>query len=188
MLIFPTGDVFTWAVYTLNCGSNICFRHILWVAFLLLPPEACRAQANVQTSEAAAEFEQIDQLYQSGTNHLAKADYKLAIEALTKCVQQSDGTLGTNHSRSQRAVESLADAYVAVGNGDDALLLQNRLLTALEAKVGREHPNVSLRLTALASIYLRRGDFQRAAEFTERSLNIIEQAYGREHSAYGLVC
>ena len=117
-----------------------------------------------------------------GASFLEEERYAEAIEPLRRAVaiyERNDR--GVRSVSTASALNNLAIAYEGIGRIDDALRLEERARSTLEAAFGPEHPEVLDAVDELGDLYLQRGNLGLALKNTSRALHSFEAALGPQH-------
>ena len=88
---------------------------------------------------------------------------------------------GPSNTNVAKLLSDLASCYADLGEDAQALLLNQRSLSILEALLGPEHKEVAAGLSDLAFDYWELGNYEQAQLLFQRSLAINERLLGPEH-------
>jgi tetratricopeptide (TPR) repeat protein len=105
------------------------------------------------------------------------------INLLTRARVTLAARLGPDHPETLTCIASLAYAYQAAGQWDQALLLFQETLTKRQAKLGPDHPDTLLSMNNLASAYASAGRLDRSIPLLEKVLALHKARYGPDHPA-----
>ena len=73
---------------------------------------------------------------------------------------------------------SLGNAYLKLGEDQQAIKLQQQALAIEESVFGPDHPQVAVTLTSLGNAYLKLGEDQQVIKLQQRALTINETMLG----------
>jgi len=102
---------------------------------------------------------------------------------------QFDEVIAAQNPSLQQAREQDAEVQrlIAAGKFDEALLLAERVLAALQQGLWAEHPEVATALTRLATIHRNKADFAKALSLNQRALTIAERVPAPGHPELGQI-
>ena len=118
-------------------------------------------------------------LYHLGDFHLKQGQIKLARDELERALFIQKRTLGPNHHLYAKTMDSLASAYVRLGQLDQAEFLFKRALD-IQVAIQEQSNAVASILQSLAGLYRRRGAYEQAEPLFQRALHMNEHLDGKD--------
>ncbi len=113
-----------------------------------------------------------------GAVHLAKGDYKRAIEEYTKGLEIREKILKPDHVDVLISLLNLGEAYLKSGDHDRCRDVLTRALKITEDVLGQQHPIAGFALNYLGVLYTKQGRYADALASLQRAAPILEGSLG----------
>ena len=107
-------------------------------------------------------------------------DHRLAVRHLDRCVEMWGASLGDEHLDTLSAMVTLTHCYIAIGNDQRALEMDERLWGVYKRVQGPEHKNTLITAGNLAASYWRLGRYKEAVELNKQILEAWKRLLGPE--------
>ena len=88
---------------------------------------------------------------------------------------------GDARPESMRWMSNLSAAYYHLGQIDEAVMIDERLLESQIEEFGEDHPDTMLAMNNLSMSYKSLGRFEEALELAQRTFELVELKYGEKH-------
>jgi len=112
--------------------------------------------------------------------------YDKALQVYLEALENTEKSLGKDHSQYGVRLNNLAGLYKRMGQYDKALLLYLEALENTEKALGKDHSQYGIRVYNLASVYESMGQYDKALPLYLESLENCEKTLGKEHLYYGI--
>lgn len=142
------------------------------------------AQVAIERSDANRELLKYELLYNVGTAHYTKGEYRRAIDA-----HEASLALRTSLNRQNDEIDialllnSLAASYLRAGVVFKAKDMFTRALAMLEKELGPSHPDVAMVQVSFAGLDQAMLNYPDAVKHANDALRVLEEVHGPEHEA-----
>jgi len=135
---------------------------------------------NLFSEEIASNYANI------GKHFRERVQYQLAIEYLSKAIDEYRNLFGNENIIFANCLNELARSYELHGKYDEAVKLFKQALAIGRKTIGKKHLSYAVRLNNLANVYRKQDKYDEAIKLYKEALVIDEKTIGKEHPSYAI--